>query len=178
MKYQLYVRLIFVHAWRKLHTSALHQKGDNVTRHKDLGQPIWTDQREGTRIQQSNNPAQNHVHGRGEQGWSKKEEQTLANIRLCRPVRGLLRADVSAKVTNSLNYKQRYGQPVLAIPRSLCSRLVPQVQTTQEGNYTQTPPIMKAVMNQALAFAICQIWITVVKPKIAANATAAPAEGS
>jgi hypothetical protein len=44
--------------------------------------------------------------------------------------------------------------------------------------YTQKPPIMKAVINQALAFAICHIWTTVVNPKIAANATAAPAEGS
>jgi hypothetical protein len=90
------------------HTSALHEKRNNITSHKDLGQPIRTDQGEGTRVQQSNNPTQNHVHGGGEERWSKQKEQTLTYIRLCRPVWGLLCTDVSAEIANSLNYNQQW----------------------------------------------------------------------
>jgi hypothetical protein len=57
----------------KIRTSALHQEGNNVARHEDLGQPIWTDEGEGIRAQQPNDPTQYHVYGCREERGSKKK---------------------------------------------------------------------------------------------------------
>lgn len=64
------------------HTSTLGQERQDITSHKDLGQPIRSNHGQVTRLEQGDQAAENHVDGRREESRAQQEKNRLDDVRV------------------------------------------------------------------------------------------------
>lgn len=60
--------------------AALHEEGEDVARHEDLGQPVGSDEREMCAVDGEDDARERHVYGGGEEGGAEEDEDVLDDV--------------------------------------------------------------------------------------------------
>lgn len=91
------------------HTCRLNEKGEHISRHKDLRQPPFPHERVPFAVNKLDDPSQNHVYRRGKQGRRDQQEDRLCDEGTYCPVWGLSAGDGAADIADPLDCGEERG---------------------------------------------------------------------
>ena len=81
-------------------TTTLHEKREDIAGHKDLGQPLCSNDGVLVSVQEHDQPSEDHVDGRGVERRADEDENGPRDVGTERPVRGLGCVDASCDISD------------------------------------------------------------------------------